>query len=415
MGSNWRMANQKVWRPLIATTVAACTLAGVISFPNVVSASTSFPSSTYELYAGHGFGVAATSNPNTGCSEVFLTTDFSHWRNITPPLKVPSSVPKGQCLYVWTDAYFTSSTDGWLLARNGGSTDTILRHTLDGGRTWITQPGGDTGSNGGWETISFTNSSVGWRQQFGDGSNGHFALQRTLNGGTTWSTRSPDPHGSCVFANDVFSSASVGFAVAPEAPAINSTHLWKTGDGGINWSVLTLAPPPALPRTAVGLYGEPKFSGPNGVVSVDFPVNDHQAIYFYETHNGGLSWKLEVSPGLPVVVSGKLKINHEIATQPCTLDVSAVSGQVAIVALANATTWWILQPGPKGATTKLIVTGSGAGIATYNVIDLPATTGHPELAVLNAHDALLTFAIPAGYKTTYETSDGGATWVKVSP
>src|SRR5665213_1237241 len=205
MGSNWRMANQKVWRPLIATTVAACTLAGVISFPNVVSASTSFPSSTYELYAGHGFGVAATSNPNTGCSEVFLTTDFSHWRNITPPLKVPSSVPKGQCLYVWTDAYFTSSTDGWLLARNGGSTDTILRHTLDGGRTWITQPGGDTGSNGGWETISFTNSSVGWRQQFGDGSNGHFALQRTLNGGTTWSTRSPDPHGSCVFANDVFS------------------------------------------------------------------------------------------------------------------------------------------------------------------------------------------------------------------
>jgi len=83
---------------------------------------------------------------NTGCGEVFLTTDFIHWRNITPPLKIPKSVAKGQCLYVWSDASFTSPTVGWLLARNGGSTQTILRHTVDGGRSWITQPGGDTGA-----------------------------------------------------------------------------------------------------------------------------------------------------------------------------------------------------------------------------------------------------------------------------
>jgi photosystem II stability/assembly factor-like uncharacterized protein len=415
MDRNWRFVNQNVWRLFITTTIAACTLVGVIAYPDPVLASTSFPNSTYDLYVGHSVGVAATSNPNTGCSEVFLTSDFKHWRNITPPIRVPSPVPKGQCLYVWTSAYFTSSTDGWLLARNGGSTDTILRHTLDGGRTWTTQPGGDTGSNGGWETISFTNSSVGWRQQFGDGSNGHFALQRTLNAGTTWATRSRDPHGSCVLANDVFSSASVGFAAAPQAPALNSTHLWQSRDGGLNWSVLTFAPPPALPRAAAGLYGEPKFSGSNGVVSVDYPVNDNQAIYFYGTHNGGLSWKLEIGPDLPVVVSGKLKISHEIATQPCTLDNSAVSGQVAIVALANPTTWWVLRPGPKGATTRLIVTGSGTGITTYTVNDLPTTIGHPELAALNAEDALLSFAMPAGYTTTYETSNGGATWAKVNP
>jgi hypothetical protein len=56
--------------------------------------------SPYLLYVGHGIGVAATENPNTGCSEAFLTTDFVHWRNISPPLRNSTQIPKGQCLYV---------------------------------------------------------------------------------------------------------------------------------------------------------------------------------------------------------------------------------------------------------------------------------------------------------------------------
>jgi hypothetical protein len=45
---------------------------------------------------------------------------------------------------------------------------------------------------------------------------------------------------------------------------------------------------------------------------------------------------------------------------------------------------------------------------------LPATTGHLQIAALNANDALLTFPIPSGYQTTYETSDGGVKWEKVA-
>lgn len=414
MGIGRRRTGQSAGRRLIAVVVAALTLLGVVPLSKVVSATTSATTSTYLLYVGHGVGVAATANLTTGCSEVFLTTDFIHWRDITPPLEVPKSVPKGTCLYVWTDANFTSPAVGWLLARNGGSTQTILRHTLNGGRTWITQPDGDTGSNAGGETISFVNSLVGWRQQFGIGSNGNYALQRTLDGGTTWSTRSPDPRGWCAITNDIFSSASVGFASAPWASATNPTHLWRTEDGGINWSTLTLPPPSALGRNARGLYGEPEFSGLNGVVPVVYPVGHHQAIYFYATHDRGVTWKLEVGSHLPIDVSGVLNINPQTATQVCSLEARATSGRVAIVTAASPTTWWVLQPGPKGATTRLVVTTDGAGITTYGVTDLPATTGQPDLAALNANDALLTLPVPYGYQTTYETSNGGVKWEKVT-
>jgi hypothetical protein len=386
----------------------------VVPLSNIASATTSATTSTYLLYVGHGVGVAATANPNTGCSEVSLTTDFIHWRNITPPLKVPKTMPKGTCLCVWTGASFTSPAVGWLLARNGGSTQTILRHTLDGGRTWITQPGGDTGSNAGEETISFVNSQVGWRQQLGTGSNGNYALQRTLDGGMTWSTRSSSPRNWCPFTNEVFSSASVGFASAPWASAINSTHLWWTQDGGVDWSTLTLPRPSPLARNARGLYGEPEFSGLNGVVPVAYPVGRHQAIYFYATHDGGVTWKLEVGSHLPIDVSGALTIDPQTATQVCSLDVRAASGRVAIVTAASPATWWILQSGPKGATTRLVVVADGAGITTYGMKDLPATTDQSDLAALNTNDALLTLPIPYGYETTYETSDGGVKWEKVT-
>jgi len=95
----------------MAAVITVLALFSVIALSNA-SASTKVTTSTYLLYVGHDVGVAATTNPNTGCGEVFLTTDFIHWRNITPPLKIPKSVAKGQCLYVWSDASFTSPTVG---------------------------------------------------------------------------------------------------------------------------------------------------------------------------------------------------------------------------------------------------------------------------------------------------------------
>ena len=67
-----------------------------------------------------------------GCSTVYWTKDFVHWKNITPPNVVPpgqqatASIP---CFYYWESASFVSADDGWVLGRDGGSTDTVLFHT----------------------------------------------------------------------------------------------------------------------------------------------------------------------------------------------------------------------------------------------------------------------------------------------
>jgi hypothetical protein len=412
------MRGQDLWQrrsSRVIAIVGSVLVAIGLTVSSNAAATSATTTSTIVLFGGHGVGIVATYDLNTGCSEVFLSTDMIKWRNITPPLKNPAGIPKGQCPYVWNSAYFVSPSDGWLLARNGGSTNTILRHTLDGGRTWITQPGGDTGSNGGGESISFVSAALGWRQQFGFGSNFNFSLERTLNGGTTWATRSPDPQGSCISASDVFASANVGFASVTWAPATNPTHLWRTNDGGVHWSLMTLPRPSSVPSTTLGLYGKPVFSGLIGVVPVDYPDGNRQAVYFYVTHDGGLRWTLDsVHPR--VVVGGVLRINRQsAAAQPCfggTLTPVA-SRHVVVIAAASPTTWWILQPGVKGEGSVSIVSLKGDHIASTKLRDLPSTQKETALAALNSKGALLTLPIPYGYQSTYETSNSGASWTKL--
>jgi hypothetical protein len=401
-------------RFLISIAIVVLLSANMMAPEFVDNAAASTKTSTYLLYAGHGVGVLATESPTTGCGSVFVTTDFQRWRNVTPPVKSPASTPKGQCDDLWSDAYFVSRTDGWLMAIDTANVSTVLFHTLNAGSTWISEPGGDTGSAGGWETISFTNASLGWRQQFGMGSNGDYSLERTVDAGTAWSTRSPDPHGSCETANDVFSSPDMGFASVAWAPANNPTNLWRTVNGGVSWSTMTLPLPSSLASNALGFYGQPLFSGSDGTLPVDYPTKGHQDIYFYETRDRGRTWTLDTSPNLPVVVNAKITINRSVASsQTCNIGGSIETGHPAVVDLASPTTWWILQPGTRGSTDVTVVSASGQKVTFHKIGDLPTTNNQLDLATLNAKEALITIPVPNGYRTTYQTSNGGATWKKI--
>ena len=193
MSRNWKA---DVTRSVRLTAAALSVTLALIATDQPTSGATTGSSkttSTYLLYAGHGVAVVATEDVTTGCSSVFLTNNMIQWRNVSPPVRIPPHWRKGLCAYVWSDAYFVSPSDGWLVATNGADVDTILRHTVNGGKSWTTDPSEYTGSAGGTDTISFVNVTLGWRQQFGFGSNGNYALQRTENGGATWSTRSPNP------------------------------------------------------------------------------------------------------------------------------------------------------------------------------------------------------------------------------
>ena len=367
----------------------------------------------YVLYAGHGIEVIASTNNWSDCSRVYISSDLRHWRNITPPLR---SNPGG-CLFTWASASFVSPTDGWLLANNGADVSTILRHTVNGGRTWVSEPGGETGSAGGGESIDFVNADLGWRQQFADGSNDPFVLQRTDDGGSSWTNvvRAPMKNNGCEFLTDVFANASIGFAALPSGGvgagvSLSTPYVWRTLDGGIHWSKMTLPRPPPLGSKVSAVYFQPAFYGRSGSLAVDYASGSHQDLAFYASADYGLHWSLVRSRPFLMAVKGAISIHD--GSPACSFQ-STISGSPVSIDLFSPAGWWMVRPVPANRTTELKLYKSD-GYSSTTTSDLPATTHGVTLQALNDNDALVT--VGSGQSSSvYATTDGGTRWVKVVP
>jgi len=353
-------------------------------------------------------GVIA-ADPKSGCEGVFLTTDFTKWRNVSPPNKTAA----GSCLYVWTSASFISPSVGWLLGRDEESVATILEHTVDGGRTWSRQPGDTTGGSAGEEVISFVNSSVGWRQQFSWTGNS-FHLQRTTDGGATWTTRALDPRTGCPVMTDVFSSGAIGFAGSPLAGSmmgfgnVNYPYVWRTVNGGTTWSKMTLPRPASLPQSAVGLYGLPVFAGRKGTLAVDYVNGSKQNIFIYSTSDFGLSWSPVSGIASPLVLKSPVTINLQAVKRACYGYGTVSKGSLASVSLASPSTWWVLRPGPTGDSERYLL--KQESVSSFTTKFLPATTGRAVLQAESYMKAVLTLLKGVNNLKVYVTVDGGAGW-----
>jgi photosystem II stability/assembly factor-like uncharacterized protein len=109
------------------------------------------------------------------------------------------------------DAFFVSPEEGWV----SGAAGTIL-HTVDGGRTWTAQLGGDPHSQGPeLKRIFFLDRTHGWAQSWNQ-------LFRTTDG-ENWQEVGNDVRGYAVFV-----SPQKGFRVY-------GSTLYATRDGGANW------------------------------------------------------------------------------------------------------------------------------------------------------------------------------------
>lgn len=396
----------------VAGSVFSVTLAGLGASASGLSKGKYVP---FVLYVGHGVEVISSINNSSGCSRVYISSDLRHWRNITPPLQANLV----GCEYTWAGASFVSSRDGWVLANNGADASTILRHTVNGGRTWITEPGGEAGSAGGGESIDFVNARLGWRQQFANGSNHPFVLQRTDDGGVTWTSvvRAPVKNNGCEFLPDVFADASLGFAALPSGEAgvglaLSTPYVWRTLDGGVHWSKMTLPRPPSIGTKDRAVYFQPVFFGRDGSLAVDYTDGSHQEVAFYTSADYGRQWSLPRGRTFLMGVKGTITIHDTSPGYACSF-LSTISGPPVSVDLFSPTGWWMVRPGPKGHTTE-VKSFEGDGYIFETTADLPATTRGVTLDALNGNDALV--SVGSGESpSVYSTTDGGTGWTKVVP
>lgn len=388
-------------------------------------------SSVYPLFLAPSVGVVA-DDANTGCSTVYLTTDFAHWRNISPPNPSPPGLPAGapaQCIYIWTSASFVSTDDGWVLGRDGGSTDTVLYHTVDGGRNWTRQPGGYTGSNGGSEVIGFANPSFGWRQQFAIGANGPYSLELTHNGGTTW-TAAPSiaSHGGDQNLPVVFANPSVAFAANPLTyvyamlPSDNpAPWVWRTTDGGNHWSHFTV-PTPSSVTGATAFYGQPRFFGQIGVLPVAFTNSSATWVAFYRSTDSGVTWQLQTL----------LRTTSDLVALPDVGDTAPthVAGAFPVVAIASPSIFWVIGTSTTGSRTVSVTQDSGTtwtsqtatGIPTYKPSAQEYVSQEGLVSLLEAASPTQAWiqvtegtSIDSQSAVLLSTQDAGRTWTPLHP
>ncbi len=140
------------------------------------------------------------------------------------------------------------------------------------------------------------------------------SLFKTSDGGHSWQSISPDltrenPGIPASIGDLVSKNPKAGkqrgaiYAVAPSFKNVNTIWtgtddglIWKTSDGGKNWSNLT--PPELTAWSKVTQIAASHFDDQSAYVSVNrFRIDDLRP-YIYRTHDGGKSWNL-ITEGLP--------------------------------------------------------------------------------------------------------------------
>jgi len=383
------------------------------------------------LYLGPGLGIVAEdSTAFGGCSQLLATTDFTHWRNISPPQQ---SGTDGACPDSWQSASFVSPLEGWVLGRNGGDVSTVLYRTDNGGTTWVEEAGSSVGSNGGTQVIGFTNTEDGWRQQFATGANAPYLLETTADGGATW-TGIPQfaTNGGCAFAVDVFANPLDGFAGSNLAPGATSplgapppqSFLWQTTDGGNSWHEATV-PVPAGTTHATAFYGLPTFfSATSGILPVEYVGNGENGaasaagpdtVDFYSTADAGSTWALVSTVKTSGTVPADTGPAACFSSPSPSSSASQTGGSFPAVAIASPNTWWVVNPGTQG-TIVAVTSNSGRSWTDVSAAVLdPEGTAGAQVTLVGAAGPTVAWAsmideAVGSAPESFQTTDGGRTW-----
>jgi hypothetical protein len=373
------------------------------------------------LYAQNGValvGVGSDVPQENTPSTLWMSTDMTHWRDVTPPGSRKQADPGYfPGMYAGFDeASFLNPTTGWVTTWNDGNFAVTAYRTSDGGKTWSAVGIGghsDHGDDADW--IQLLSPKVAFSQAVTPTAP-LMTLRLTTDGGdswrTVWDSHAPNDESvpAPIDAQIVFASASRGFAAAgipPSEPFEVSGDVFATSDGGVTWSQFA---PPSLksaacptvvtePITVRCVVSVPRFAdSTHGVLATEVVDGAKASVGFDTTTDGGTSWQgaASVDVPLPVFPAGGYPMTN-----------------YAFVGTPSMSTWWIASYSADGVTSRVT---SDAG-SHWSEVTARGFDGTPvALDAVDATHALLTTWIVGADGSTdlvYSTADAGRTWTRL--
>jgi len=326
--------------------------------------------------------------------------------------------------------YFINENDGW------GMTAANVVRTNDGGVTWYNVTPLDVGQVGYASFVFNSAKEAFFLLPNVDYTSG--TLYRTTNGGVTWITIPvPFAYASMQFldSNNGFALAALGAGAGSEAVA-----LYKTGDGGMNWTLFFINDPSkdeyndSLPLGGMK-SGFSFLNASRGWVGGSVPVDNY--IYLYATQNGGATWietKLALPAGYEMAQTGNDAPQFFSDTEGTLLVHMTLPSEPGLVTVAYRTTdggfnWTPGQVIPRGRPAEFFSFNDGVawGDGQFYVTRDAGQTWGAIIPNENFSDRLVSFQFVnalTGWALTdstgsdpslYKTTDGGATWTLIIP
>ncbi len=328
---------------------------------------------------------ASTTTGNSGTTNAATPTATATASSVTKPVPTVVGTPAAQ--FAFKEIRMITTTEGWAL------TASAVLQTSDGGAHWVNVgPQGTPLKN---PVADFMNMQFAWIAATFPHSTNPNAIQviRTMDGGQHWQSWSTSilttDSGSMVGDPPHFVNTQVGWIeiVTNGGPAAGSesVEIFKTSNGGQNWSMVT--------NTLSGNSGLPNGGLKSGISFQN--VWDGWATggdysykpWLYVTHDGGHRWQQQ---GLPPNTA-----TFAMTTPPVFF---GNSGILPVNLINN---------GNGGNTMFYVTTNDGQSWAQAS--STPAPFQAQTVYIVDMHHA---WAVDTN-GLLYATSDGGHTWQKL--
>ena len=329
--------------------------------------------------------------------------------------------------------HFLNEVDGW------GITETQIVRTNDGGITWYNVTPAELTETGYSVRYFALDPNQLWVQipDYSNFPNSGF-LYRTTDGGLTWTkSETPFSGGGLEFldAENGWILADLGVGAGSNAVAV-----YHTTDGGANWNLaFTNDPNQAKAGDSLPLGGLK-----SGIAPLDTQtawvygvVYAPGTVYLFRTEDGGENWSAVTSVPLPEgAENAELSIDRlEFLTSTdavMTMRVTSDESKLAVYTSNDSGDTWSLTPSliPDGgsadflsATEVVIYNGeqfyfTRDAAQTWNMISPDIVFGDTfaMMDFVNTSSGwVLTLDPTSQHPTLYRTTDGGSTWSPVIP